>query len=93
MITIELNDEDSVKSIQDFVRNNADIEVYEYVKRGSNGEVYFGKRKKMGEDVVLKFYWAYSNYDEAEEAVILKQIKHDNILEIYDLRFLAPNYA
>jgi serine/threonine protein kinase len=93
MITKELNDEDSVKAIQDFVRNNPDIEVFDYIRRGFNGEVYFGKRTKMGDEVVLKFYWSQPDYDAAEEAVILKKIKHDNILEIFDLRFLPPNYA
>ncbi len=93
MVTVELNDEDSVKAIQDFVRNNTDIDVYEYVRRGCNGDVYFGKRIKMDDDVVLKFYWSHPNYDAAEEAVILKNIEHDNILKIHDLRFLPPNYA
>ena len=90
---IELHDEDSVKAIQDFVRNNPDIEVYQYIRRGNNGEVYFGKRKKLADEVVLKFYWSHPNYDATEEAVILKGITHDNILKIYDLRFLPPNYA
>jgi serine/threonine protein kinase len=93
MVTVELNDEDSVKAIQDFVRNTPDINVYEYVRRGFNGDVYFGKRIKMNDDVVLKFYWSHAKYDATEEAVILRHIKHDNILNIYDLRFLPPNYA
>jgi len=89
----ELHDEDSVKAIQEFVRSNPDIEVYQYIRRGCNGEVYFGRRKKMGDEVVLKFYWSQPDYDATEEAVILKNIEHNNILEIYDLRFLPPNYA
>lgn len=90
---IELHDEDSAQAIRDFVRNNPDIEVSQYIRRGCNGDVYFGRRKKMGDEVVLKFYWSHPNYDSTEEAVILKNIKHDNILEIYDLRFLPPYYA
>jgi len=93
MVKVELNDEDSVKAIQDFVRNNPDIEIYEYIRRGFNGEVYFGKRIKMDDDVVLKFYWSHPNYDETEEAIILRNIEHDNILKIWDLKFLHPNYA
>lgn len=58
MVTVKLNDEDSVKAIQDFVRNTPDIDVYEYIRRGCNGEVYFGKRIKMNDEVVLKFYWS-----------------------------------
>lgn len=93
MVNVELHDEDSVKAVQDFVRSNPDIDVYDYIRRGCNGEVYFGKRTKMGDEVVLKFYPADPNYDETEEAVILKSIRHNNVLEIYDLRFLPPYYA
>lgn len=93
MVTVKLQDEDSVKAIQDFVRSNPDIDIYEYIRRGYNGDVYFGKRIKMNDDVVLKFYWSHPNYDDAEEAVILRSIEHDNILKIHDLRFLPPSYA
>lgn len=93
MNMIELEDNDGVDTIKKFVRTSPDFEVYQYIKRGCNGEVYFGKRKKMGDDVVLKFYWATSDYDATEEAIILKNIRHKNVLEIYDLKFLPPNYA
>jgi eukaryotic-like serine/threonine-protein kinase len=93
MVKVELHDEDSVKAIRDFVRSNPDIEVFDYIRRGCNGEVYFGKRIKMNDDVVLKFYWSHPNYDETEEAVILRKIEHENILKIHDLRFLPPHYA
>lgn len=90
---IELNDIDCPKAIRTFVRTNGDIEVNEYVDRGYNGEVYFGVRKKMGDEVVLKFYVASKDYDSSEEAVILRSIDHDNILKIYDLRFVPPYSA
>lgn len=90
---VQLNDEDCVQAIRDYVRSNADIEVYDYIRRGCNGEVYFGKRKKMGDDVVLKFYWSHPNYDATEECAILQKIKHDNILEVKECRFVPPNYA
>jgi eukaryotic-like serine/threonine-protein kinase len=93
MITTELHDEDCPKAIRDSVRNNPDIDVYQYVKRGNNGDVYFGKRKKMGDDVVLKYYWSHANFDSSEEAVILRQIDHKNILKIHDLKYVPPNYA
>jgi serine/threonine protein kinase len=90
MVTKELQDEDAPTSIRDFVRNTTDIEVNEYVQRGCNGEVYFGKRVKMNDEVVLKFYGSYPGFVEGEEAVILQSIEHPNILKIYDLRFVAP---
>ena len=89
----ELDDDDGVKTIREFVRAHPDITVTEYIKRGLNGEVYFGTRKKLNDEVVLKFYWAQSNYDETEEAVILKGINHKNILKLLDVRFIQPNYA
>ena len=93
MVNVELHDEDSVKAIQDFVRSNPDIEVFDYIRRGCNGEVYFGKRIKMDDEVVLKFYWSHANYDAAEEAIILRNVEHENILKIWDLKFLPPYYA
>jgi len=90
----ELNDHDCPDSIRNFVRKNTDIDVYKYHDKGGlNGEVYYGKRIKLGDEVVLKFYWSHANYDETEEAVILRGIDHDNILKIYDLKFIEPYYA
>jgi len=48
----------------------------------------------MGDHVVLKFYWTLEpGYDATEEAVILRNIDHPNILKIFDLRSLPPYYA
>ncbi len=88
-----LNDINCPTAIREFVRANGDIIVNDYIEEGCNGEVYFGTRKKMGDEVVLKFYLATEDYDSSEEAVILRQIEHENILKIYDLRFVSPHYA
>ncbi|KQT24153.1 hypothetical protein ASG22_09055 [Chryseobacterium sp. Leaf405] len=93
MTSIELNDENASATVQKFVRNTNDIDVFEFIQRGNNGDVYFGKRIKMGDEVVLKFYWSHPNYDATEEAVILNRIDQENILKIYDLKFLAPSIA
>ena len=93
MVNVDLHDDDSAKTIQDFVRKNPDIEVFEYIQRGCNGDVYFGKRIKMDDYVVLKFYTSHPKYDASEEAVILRNIQHKNILKIWDLKFLPPHYA
>ncbi|MGB4773321.1 MAG: protein kinase [Chitinophagaceae bacterium] len=92
-VDVDLNDDVVVETIRNFVRTNPDIEVYRYIRRGLNGDVYFGRRIKMGDEVVLKFYWSHPKYDEAEEAVILRQIDHENILKIFDLRFVPKNFA
>ena len=39
MIKVELHDEDSVETIQEFVRANPDIEFFDYIRRGCNVEV------------------------------------------------------
>src|SRR5687767_10781804 len=89
----ELNDDHVVETIRNYVRQHQDIEVFKNVNRGLNGDVYFGKRTKLNDEVVLKFYWSYPNYDSSEEAVILRSIDHPNILKVLDLRFIKPNYA
>ena len=89
----DLQNDECPEVIRKLVRNDKDIDVYDYVTRGFNGEVYFGKRKKIGDDVVLKFYIAGEEFDSSEEAVILRAIEHPNILRIHDLRFVAPKYA
>lgn len=93
MIVGTINDIEAPDCVKSFVRANPDIEVDQYIERGFNGEVYFGKRTKLNDEVVLKFYIADKGYDSCEEAVILQKIDHDNILKIYDLRFVPPYSA
>lgn len=89
----QLDDNHVVETIRNFVRRQEDIKVFKNVNRGLNGDVYFGKRIKLNDEVVLKFYWSYPDYDASEEAVILRSIDHPNVLKVLDLRFLKPNYA
>jgi len=89
----EMDDDHGVESVRTYVRQHPDINVHTYVKRGINGLVYFGTRKKLKDEVVLKFYWSYPEFDSSEEAVILRGIDHPNILKTYDLRFIKPNSA
>lgn len=88
-----LDDDHGSETIRQYVRTHPDIDVHSYVKRGLNGLVYFGKRRKLNDEVALKFYWANPGYDASEEAVILRSIEHPNILKVYDLRFIKPNSA
>ena len=88
MIKEDLNDTDAPEEIKQFVRDHDHIEFTHFVDRGFNGMVYFGKRIKMNEAVVVKFYNANKAFDESEEAVILRNINHENILKVDDIRFL-----
>src|SRR5882757_1619705 len=90
---IELTDDHVVETIRNYVRQHPDIAVFKNVNRGLNGDVYFGKRTKLNDEVVLKFYWSDANFDASEEAVILRNIDHPNILKVLDVRFIKPNYA
>lgn len=89
----EIDDTGCPEAIRNYVRNDPHFELTGHIRRGFNGEVYFAKRKKLGDEVVLKFYESIEGYDSSEEAVILKSIDNPNILKIYDLRFVAPRYA
>lgn len=51
----ELYDDHGVESVRTYVRQHPDINVHTYVKRGLNGLVYFGTRKKLKDEVVLNF--------------------------------------
>ncbi|MCT4083748.1 protein kinase [Elizabethkingia anophelis] len=93
MVNVELDDRIASETVQKYVRSSQDIDVQQFIQRGNNGDVYFGRRIKMGDDVVLKFYWSHPQYDETEEAVILNKINQENILKIYDLKFIPPSIA
>jgi eukaryotic-like serine/threonine-protein kinase len=90
---VYIDDTGCPEAIREYVRSNSHIELTGYIRRGFNGEVYFAKRKKLGDEVVLKFYLSKPGYDSSEESVILKSIDHPNILKIFDLRFVPPEYA
>jgi len=90
---VQIDDAWAPEKIREFVRKELHIELLDYVRHGFNGEVYFAKRKKLNDEVVLKFYLSCEGYDASEEAVILKSIDHPNILKVYDLKFVPPEYA
>ena len=90
---IHIDDSAAPDKIREFVRKEPHIKLLEYVRHGFNGEVYFARRKKLNDEVVLKFYLSCERYDASEEAVILKNIDHPNILKVYDLKFVPPEYA
>lgn len=89
----DIEDSEAPGEIRQFVRSDTHIELLGYVRKGFNGEVYFAKRIKLNDEVVLKFYLSSEGYDASEEAVILKNIDHPNILKVYDLKFVPPKYA
>lgn len=93
MVKNELNDDGVPVQIKAYIRSNPHIEVTEYHERGAIGEVYFGKRIKLGDEVALKFNSSGRDFDQDEEGVILLAVDHDNVLKIYDLQFVPPYYS
>lgn len=87
-----LGDDDCPDPIKKFIRDTPDFVIQQYIQRGAVGEVYFGMRKKLGDSVALKFYDGSPDFNASEEAVILRQIDDKNVLKVYDLRFIEPNY-
>jgi len=91
MVEEDINDLEAPTEIKAFVRDNEHILFKGFIDRGYNGIVYFGTRVKMGEEVVVKFYLANEEFDESEEALILRRISHENILRVDDIKFLPPS--
>jgi serine/threonine protein kinase len=88
-----IKDSDVDEPIKQFVRNQNDIDIDRYSNTGANGELYFGQRKILKDRVALKFYYYNSNISSHQEPLLLKEVKHDNILEIYDARIISDQYA
>jgi eukaryotic-like serine/threonine-protein kinase len=59
----DIDDCEAPEEIQQFVLSDIHIELLGYVRKGFNGEVYFAKRIKLNDEVVLKFYRSCEGYD------------------------------
>lgn len=79
--------------IKDFVRTQADITIDKYSNKGGFGELYFGTRNILGDRVALKFYQLDPSGNGHEEPQLLQEIKHQNILDIFDARILDADIA
>ncbi len=88
-----IKDNDVDKPVREFVREQADIQIDRYSDTGANGFLYFGKRNILSDRVALKFYYYNSHISSHQEPLLLKEIKHENILEIYDAKIIDDQYA
>lgn len=86
-------DDQADEPIRQFVRAQSDIEIDRYSDSGINGELYFGRRVILNDRVALKFYPYNSSISSHQEPLLLKIVKHPNILEIYDARIIDNQYA
>lgn len=88
-----IKDIDADEAVKAFVRFQTDIEIDRYSDTGANGFLYFGKRNILSDRVALKFYYYSSHVSSHQEPLLLKEIKHKNILEIYDAKIIDDEYA
>jgi serine/threonine protein kinase len=88
-----MNDSAVNPIIKKFVREQKDILIDRYSDKGAYGELYFGTRIVFGDRVALKFYQLDASGNGHEEAQLLKNISHENILPIIDARILDSDIA
>ena len=82
-----MNDSSVDPRIKKFLSEQEDILIDRYSNKGGFGELYFGKRKILGDRVALKFY-SIKDGSGHEEAKLLQKITHENILPILDARMI-----
>lgn len=75
------------QSREKFLSEQEDILIDKYSSKGGFGELYFGKRKILGDRVALKFYNVKDGSGHTE-AKLLQKITHENILPILDARMI-----
>ena len=80
------------KEIIEFIKNQKDITIDKYSRKGGNGELFFGTHNILKTRVALKFYHIDSK-DAHEEAKLLYKIKHNNILEVLYAKLISNDYA
>lgn len=82
-----MNDSAVDPRIRKFLAEQEDYSIDRYSSKGGFGELYFGQRKILNDRVALKFY-NIKDGSGHEEAKLLKEISHENILPIFDARII-----
>ncbi|WP_456312474.1 protein kinase domain-containing protein [Pseudomonas shirazensis] len=88
-----MGDENVDEIVKNFISEQNDIIIDRYSDSGAFGELYFGTRKLLNDRVALKFYSYNEDLNTHNEPILLKSIKHRNILEIYDARIIDKQFA
>lgn len=68
-----------------------DIELLEYMPKGANGYVIFGRNRITGVNIAIKYYYYGTDYH--EEVKLLSGIENDNIIKVLDARTIENGYA
>lgn len=77
--------------VKNSIKNIQDIEIDGYCKEGCNGYVFFGNHQIFRKKVAIKYY--YFGENSHEEVALLKNIKHKNILPIWDAHTVGDGWA
>jgi len=84
--------EDKVEeTVKTSVLEFQDVKIDGYNSNGANGYVFFGEHKVFRKRVAIKYY--YFGENSHEEVMLLKNIKHDNILSIWDASIVGDGWA
>jgi serine/threonine protein kinase len=79
------------KVVKESIINFKDAIIDDFNDQGCNGYVFFGEHKVFRKRVAVKYY--YFGEDTHEEVMLLKNVKHDNILSIWDASVVGDGWA
>ena len=87
---------DCVESVKDLavkqsLKQLPDVEIDGCNMDGCNGYVFFGKHQIFRRNIAIKYY--YYGESSHEEATLLKNIKHKNILQVWDAHCVEDGWA
>ena len=77
--------------VKESILNFRDVNFDNYNDQGCNGYVFFGEHEVFRKRVAIKFY--YYGEDSHQEVMLLKNVKHKNILNIWDASTVGEGWA
>lgn len=77
--------------VKESILNFRDVKFDNYNNQGCNGYIFFGEHEIFRRRVAVKFY--YFGEDSHEEVMLLKNVKHNNILNIRDASIVGDGWA
>jgi serine/threonine protein kinase len=79
------------ETVANHVRSLSDVEIDTFNDAGNNGYIFFGNHKIFRSRVAVKYYYYIDNSH--EEVSFMKNIRHNNILHIWDAHIVGDGWA
>lgn len=79
------------KTVAAHIRTLADVDFDAYNNEGNNGYIFFGNHRIFRSRVAVKYY-CYID-DSHEEVSLIKNIRHNNILHVWDAHLVGNGWA